>query len=136
MTPGASDAFEEVRTGLSNGLRALNEQLQRFTERMERQDAAADAPPVPPTESAATSGATMPEASGIVTSDSAPPATTSSPVARSPKPPRYPQDEISPRPPKARRRFAAVTPQPQALHSATRTGACRVAPVTQTGHNS
>ncbi len=70
----SSDAFEEVRTGLSTGLRALNEQLQRFTERMERQDAAAAAPPVPPTESAATSGATMPEASGIVASDSAPPA--------------------------------------------------------------
>jgi hypothetical protein len=70
-----SDAFEEVRAGLSTGLRTLNEQLQRFTERMERQDAAAaGAPPVPPTETAPSSGATMPEASGVVASDSAPPA--------------------------------------------------------------
>lgn len=83
-----SDAFEEVRAGLSNGLRALNEQLQRFTERMERQDAAAEAPPVPPTETASSSGATMPEASGVVASDSAPPAdiVTGGPLAEAATP--------------------------------------------------
>ena len=74
----ASDTFEEVRNGLAGGLRALNEQLQRFTERLERQDAptADSASPtsvVPPADFAPSSGATTPEASGVVASASAPP---------------------------------------------------------------
>jgi hypothetical protein len=73
----SSDTFEEIRTGLSGGLRTLNEQLQRFTERLERQDAdsgtSSQTGTVPTGEVARSTGATMPEASGVVASDSAPP---------------------------------------------------------------
>jgi hypothetical protein len=73
-----ADTFEDVRAGLAGGLRALNDQLQRFTERLERQDdAAADtasrASAVPPSDFAPSSGATTPEASGVLASDSTPP---------------------------------------------------------------
>lgn len=40
-TGRTSDAFEDVRTGLTSGLRTLNEQLQRFTERLEQRPAPA-----------------------------------------------------------------------------------------------
>jgi hypothetical protein len=37
-----SDTFEDVRAGLTGGLRTLNEQLQRFTERLEQRDKPAE----------------------------------------------------------------------------------------------
>ncbi|MFN8513002.1 MAG: hypothetical protein U0841_10525 [Chloroflexia bacterium] len=86
----SSDAFEEVRTGLSNGLRALNEQLQRFTERMERRTpppmprrSRRPNPPPPPAQPCR-----KPAASWLPTPRRPP---TSSPVARSPKPPATPR---------------------------------------------
>ena len=41
-TGRTSDTFEDVRAGLTGGLRMLNEQLQRFTERLEQRDNSAE----------------------------------------------------------------------------------------------
>lgn len=71
-----SDTFEDVRAGLTGGLRALNEQLQRFTERLERQDDSVAESAMPPSDFAPSSGATTPEASGVVANDGAPPVVT------------------------------------------------------------
>ena len=42
-TGRASDIADDVRSGLTTGLQALNEQLRRFTERLEQRDAPAEA---------------------------------------------------------------------------------------------
>lgn len=50
-----SDVFDEVRAGLSGGLKALNEQLQRFTERMEQREKPAEDTVAPATAAPAAS---------------------------------------------------------------------------------
>ena len=57
-TGRTSDTFEDVRAGLTGGLRTLNEQLQRFTERLEQRDK-----PAEDTVPSAATGATAPATS-------------------------------------------------------------------------
>ena len=74
-TGRTSDILDEVRSGLSTGLQALNEQLRRFAERLEQRDPSANMP---------TTEATPAEAEAAEAAPSAEEAMTASMVAAAP----------------------------------------------------